>query len=231
MEQNEKQELFRVLFLIATPKLAQKAANMFSKENVPLQYQFNAVGTASSEMIDILGLGNPDKMILISVLPRHFANELLHKLRAQLKLGTINSGIAFTMPLTGANRLILHMLEPFRGKEDEAAQRKDEITMSEVKYVLITAIVNQGYSEEVMDTAREAGAGGGTLVHSRRIGNKETMGLWGLSLQEEREILFIVAKSECKLDIMKAIGEKYGMHSDAKGIVLSLPIDMVLGAE
>ncbi len=231
MNQNEKRESFRVLFLIATPKLAQKAANMFSKENVPIQYQFNAAGTASSEMIDILGLGNPDKTILISVLPKHFANELLHKLRVQLKLGTVNSGIAFTIPLTGANRLILHMLEPLKDKEDEAAQRKDEITMSEIKYVLITAIVNQGYSDEVMDAARAAGASGGTLVHSRRIGNREALGLWGMGIQEEKEILFIVAKGENKLEIMKAIGDKYGMHSDAKGIVLSLPIDMVLGIE
>lgn len=70
---------------------------------------------------------------------------------------------------------------------------------------------------------------GGTIVHSRRIGNNETMGFWGLSIQEEKETLFIVAQNESKLKIMQAIGEKYGMRSEAKGIVLSLPIDMVTG--
>ena len=44
-------------------------------------------------------------------------------------------------------------------------------------------------------------------------------------------MLFIVAENESKLKIMQAIGDKCGMHSDAKGIVLSLPIDTVIGME
>ena len=92
-------------------------------------------------------------------------------------------------------------------------------------------IRDRGYSEEVMEAARSAGAGGGTVVHSRRIGNKEAMCFWGMSIQEEKEMLFIVAENESKLKIMQAIGDKCGMHSDAKGIVLSLPIDTVIGME
>ena len=83
----------------------------------------------------------------------------------------------------------------------------------------------------VKDVAREAGAGGGTVVHSRRIGNKEAMGFWGMSIQEEKEMLFIVTENDSKLEIMQAIGERCGMHSEAKGLVLSLPIDTVIGLE
>lgn len=42
-------------------------------------------------------------------------------------------------------------------------------------------------------------------------------------------MLFILADQESKLEIMKALGEKCGMRSKAKGIVLSLPIEMVMG--
>ena len=231
MNQNEKRAPFRVLFLITTPKLSQKAANMFHKGAVPVQYRWNAVGTAPSEMIDILGLGSPDKQVLISILPKPFADEMLRKLKKELKLGTVNSGIAFTMPLSGANNLILRMLEQLKGKGNDVPERKDETTMADTKYSLIAVVTNQGYSEEVMDAARKAGAGGGTVVPSRRIGNKEVMGFWGMSIQEEREMLFIVTKNERKLNIMRAIGEKCGMHSEAKGTVLSLPIDAVIGLE
>ena len=82
-----------------------------------------------------------------------------------------------------------------------------------------------------MDVARAAGAGGGTVVHSRRIGNKETLGFWGMSIQEEKEMLFIVTENENKLKIMQAIGEKCGMHSEAKGILVSLPIENVIGLD
>lgn len=231
MNPNEKQAPLRVLCLITTPKLSEKAADMFRMGAIPIQYQWNAVGTASSEMIDILGLGNPDKSVLISILPKPFADEMLRKLKKELKLGAINSGIAFTLPMSGVNNLILHMLAQLKSNEKDLPVRKDEITMAEPKYTLIAAVMNQGYSEEVMDVAKTAGAKGGTVVHSRRIGNKEAMGFWGMSIQEEKEMLFIVTENENKIKIMQAISEKYGIHSEAKSMVLSLPIDSVIGLD
>lgn len=231
MTPNDKRAPLRVLLLITTPKLSEKAVNMFQQGAIPIQYRWNAVGTAPSEMIDILGLGSPDKSILISTLPKPFADEMLKKLKQGLKLGSVNSGIAFTLPLSGVNNLILRLLEQLNCNENKSQKRKDETVMTETKYSLIAAVINQGYSGEVMDVAREAGAGGGTIVHSRRIGNKEAMGFWGMSIQEEKEMLFIVTDNDSKLRIMQAIGEKCGMHSEAKGIVLSLPIDTVIGLE
>ena len=101
--------------------------------------------------------------------------------------------------------------------------------MSNNNYVLITAIVNRGFSSEVMDAARAAGAGGGTVIHSRSISSEEATNFWGMSAQEERELVLILAKHEDKVKIMSAISEGCGMHSDAKGLVMSLPIDSVMG--
>lgn len=235
MNPEEKHASFRALVLITTPKLAKKAADMFQKAAVSLQYQWNAVGTAPNEMIDILGLGSPDKSILLSMLPKAFADGMLKKLKRELKLGTVNSGIAFTLPLTGVNQLILRIMEQLEEGSgqlsEKLSERKEDTAMADTKYALIAVIVNQGYSEELMDVARKAGAGGGTVVHSRRIGNNEVAGFWGLSVQEEREMLFIVVKKENKLQIMQAIGEQYGIRSEAKGMILSLPIDTVLGID
>ena len=101
--------------------------------------------------------------------------------------------------------------------------------MSDTKYALIVATVNIGYSGDVMDAAREAGASGGTVIHSRWIGNQEAAVSWGLSMQEEKEIVLILSDTDKKVEIMSAISEKCGMRSEAKGIVLSLPIDAVMG--
>ena len=232
MNPKEKQIHFRALILITSPKLADKAIKLFHTGSIPVQYQLSGVGTASSEMMDILGLGSPDKTILITLLPKVFADRLLKKVKKELKLGTTNSGIAFTMPISGVNNLLFRMLEKF-SQDGEASElkKKEEVVMGEIKHVLIAAVVNQGYSEAVMDAARQAGAGGGTVVHSRRLGDTEAMSFWGLSIQEEKEIVFIVAGKEQKLKIMQAVGEKCGVHSEAKGIVISLPIDSVIGIE
>lgn len=231
MISHEKHEPMRTLVLITTPKLAHKASDMFSEYRVPIQYEWHAVGTAPSEIIDILGLGSPNKTVIISLVKKHLADELLKKLKKNLKLGTVNSGIAFTLPITGANSMIVKMLEQTDDGRFQEKQGKDDKKMSDSKYSLISVVVNQGYSENVMEAAREAGAYGGTVVPSRRIGNEQTIGFWGMGVQNENDMVFIVTENSHKLQIMQAIGEKCGMHSEAKGIVLSLPIDTVLGIE
>lgn len=212
------------LILITTHKLAEKANDMFRKAAVPIQYNWNAVGTASSEMIDVLGLGSPERCVLISFLPKSFAEEMLKKLKKELKLGKVNSGIAFTVPMAGASNLIVNMTQTL--EKDE--KREVEAVMNNTKYYIIAAVVNQGYSENVMEAARAAGARGGTVVPARSIGNQQAMA-FGMSIQDEKDAVLIVAGNENKLKIMQAIGEKCGMHSDAKGIVVSLPIDSVIG--
>ena len=67
------------------------------------------------------------------------------------------------------------------------------------------------------------------MIRSRRIGNEETTSFWGLSVQDEKEIVLILTACANKVSIMKCIGESCGMHSDAQGIVMSLPIDSVVG--
>ena len=69
---NTKKLSFQLLTLITTPKLAEEAAEMFKQGALPLQYRFNAEGTASSEIMDILGLGSIDKCVLISSLASSF---------------------------------------------------------------------------------------------------------------------------------------------------------------
>lgn len=230
MVSHEKHEPMRTLFLITTPKLAHKASDMFAKYRAPIQYECHAVGTAPSEIIDILGLGSPEKTVIISLMKKRLADELLVTLKKKLKLGTVNSGIAFTLPITGANALIVKLLEQ-NTEEDNESTGKDDKNMSETKYSLITVIVNQGYSENVMEAARQAGAHGGTVVPCRRIGNEQTIGFWGMGVQNENDMVYIVAENSDKLKIMQAICEKCGLHSEAKGMVLSMPIDTVLGVE
>lgn len=229
MENNQKKLSFQLLTVITTPKLAEKTAEMFKKGALPLQYRFNAEGTASSEIMDMLGLGSTDKCVLVSMVPKHLSGVILDKLHSELHLDTVNSGIAFTIPLNGANNIILRMLTQNAEENAYISDGKDENSMTETKHVLVAAIINRGFSGDVMEAAKSVGAKGGTVIHSRRIGNEEVSSFWGLSVQEEKEIVLILSPVENKIDIMRSISEKCGMNSDAKGIVMSMPIDSVMG--
>ncbi len=215
-----------VLTLITTPKLADKAEQLFYTLKLPAQYQFNAYGTASSEIVDLLGLGDIDKRAVMCILPKNLADSTLNTLHTKLKMGGVNSGIAFTMSVSGCNSYLLRITDALEAKTYEN-DGKDITNMS--KHSLIAAIVNQGFSEEVMEAARSAGAMGGTVFPNRQIADENTVNFWGHTVQEEKETVIILANDQSKLKIMQAISEKCGMHSDAKGAVLCVPVDNVMG--
>ncbi len=217
-----------VLFLICNPKLAERAAKLYAADTVPLHYRLSAAGTASSEMRDILGLDSMEKAALLSILPRDIAKDTLTKLRRGLKMDTTNSGIAFTIPITAVSKLVLRIMESAETEAENTDKRRNN-RMGNNKYAMIAAIVNQGYSENVMEAARAAGASGGTVIHSRSVGNDAISGAWGFAVEDEREIVIIVAENETKLPIMQAISDACGIKSDAKGVVVSLPIEDVIG--
>lgn len=229
MENNEKTPSFRLLVLITTPKLADKAAAIFRKGALPVQHRLNAKGTAPNEIMDMLGLGSIDKCVLISLIPKELSDVMLGRLRSELRLGSVNSGIAFTIPLNGSNKLLMRMLTQIADENKSNGTGKDGNTMTEAKYALIAAIVNIGFSGDVMNAARAAGASGGTVMHSHWLGKEEVASFWGLSIQEEKEIVLILSETEKKVEIMSGISETCGMRSEAKGLVISLPIDSVMG--
>lgn len=103
--------------------------------------------------------------------------------------------------------------------------------MKDTDYELLVAIANQGYIDTVMDAARAAKAGGGTVIHAKGTGMELAKKYLGVSLVEEKEVILIVTKSREKNQIMKAIMEQAGLDSKERTIVFSLPVTSVAGYE
>lgn len=101
--------------------------------------------------------------------------------------------------------------------------------MKDTDYELLVAIANQGYIDTVMDAARSAKAGGGTVFHAKGTGMELAKKYLGVSLVEEKEVILIVTKSREKNQIMKAIMEQAGLDSKERTIVFSLPVTSVAG--
>ena len=97
------------------------------------------------------------------------------------------------------------------------------------EHELIIAVLNEGYSDAVMDAARTAGAVGGTVLHARGTGTKQAEKFFGVSLAEEKDILYIVASAHQKAAIMTAINKTTGAGTKAGAICFSLPVSQVIG--
>lgn len=221
-----KRASIRLLLLLTTPRLAQKACALMEREGVPVHLQFLGRGTASREMLDMLGLDSGEKTLLLTLLCKRAADALLLRLRRGLRLGSANSGVACTIPLTGGSSRLIHLAQ-----EMGTTQETGRTGSMEYEYQLVVAIVNQGFSEEVMAAARPAGATGGTVISGRRAGGEETLQLWGFGVQQEREAVLILCRAEEKTAIMEAVRASCGLGSEAKGTVFSMPVDGAVGLD
>lgn len=222
----------KIIALITDDEQAKKAEEVLAASHLPVQYRFHGTGTASSEVLDYLGFDGTEKMIYLAVAPGHWAGRLMEKLAEKLALKKPGHGILFSLPISGISNPAMKLLDEqvLREIREKAENEVNKVTQK-AKHSLILAITNRGFSEEVMQTARTAGARGGTVTNARRLGLEETMHLWGISIQDEREIIAIVAAKEDKGAIMRAIGEHHGVKSEAHGIVLSIPVEDMYGME
>lgn len=97
------------------------------------------------------------------------------------------------------------------------------------EYELIFTILNRGYSDLVMDSARANGATGGTIITARGTGAKITEKLFGISISEEKEIILILTERSKRNALMRAICASAGLNTQGRGITFSMPVDDVLG--
>lgn len=211
---------------------AKKVNNLLKKVRMPMNFRCHGEGTASSEFLDMIGFGSIDKAITLMMVPKDVCPRLFKVVSEELNLRKRGRGIVFSVPISGVSGLMLKHMDPFvEEKMKEHMERKVNDMKEDITHGLVLAIVNRGFSEDVMEAAAEGGANGGTILHVRRLGTEEAMQLWGINIQSEKEIIAILATKENRLAIMKAISKTCGIHSEAKGMVLSLPVDGVMGLE
>ena len=71
---------------------------------------------------------------------------------------------------------------------------KEVIVLTDV--ALITCIVQRGAADEIVHAAQEAGAQGATIFFARGSGVRERLGILGLAVDVEKEVINIVVASD-----------------------------------
>ena len=97
------------------------------------------------------------------------------------------------------------------------------------KHEVIFCIVNTGFSDAVMDAAKEFGARGGTVIHARGTANTEAEKLFQITVQPEKEIVMILVPREIKDDILHALYKAVGLNTPGQGIAFTMPVSAAVG--
>jgi len=200
--------------------------NFFSSKEIPIVYSTPCHGTAKKSILDLFGVEESLKTAHYTIVTENKKAELLNGLTREMAIDLPNRGIAVCIPLTSIGSR--HALEAFadRHQNDEIKHEVKDMTQCETE--LIIAICESGHTEKVMEAAREAGAAGGTVIHAKGTGAKYAK-FFGLTLADEKEMIYIVSSKENKKNIMTSIIQGAGPHTDAHAVVFSLPVSDTAG--
>ena len=98
-----------------------------------------------------------------------------------------------------------------------------------MNYEVVICIVNAGYSELVMDAAKEVGARGGTVINAKGTANKEAEEYFKITIQPDKEMVLILVPEDIKDAVLHAIYQNAGLKSEGQGIAFSMAVDHVVG--
>lgn len=133
-------------------------------------------------------------------------------------------GLMIILKTSAASRLLTEILG-FNIEADENLEKGNDSMKNEHHNNMIIISVNEGYSDDVMQVARKAGATGGTVIKGR-LANIEQFGdISKNAVDGEREILFILAPLKMGAQIMEDVNKEFGVTSAANGIIVSIPTE------
>ena len=97
------------------------------------------------------------------------------------------------------------------------------------QFELVVAVVNAGFSGEVMSAAKSVGARGGTVIRAKGTASKENEAFFGITIQPEKEMVLIIVPKEIKDDVLHAIYKEVGLSTKGQGIAFSVPVEDAVG--
>ena len=227
-----KKSGLKILMIVINRKDGEKAEKFLRDRHFHIQYSFMAEGILGSDILDILGFGSTEKTVVMCLAPGYRIKAALPEIADGLSLNKEGVGIAFTMPINGMivpealSPQISQAKELLKDIENEVDKMNHEITHS-----IVFAIINQGFSEELVEAAKRAGAKGGTILNAYTTGTEDAVKFFGLNVHSEKEIVVILTNREKKQAIMDKINDSFGAVSPAHGVIVSVPVDGVVGIQ
>lgn len=197
---------------------------LYKKNAVFLHSQCPGKGTATSEIMDILGLGSSEKDVVLSYAETGAARNLMFQLNNDLRGAVDTSGIVFDMKLSGMNNLAAAAIDYHAGQSKKGNGGEEPVEKgNNNSLILITCV--RGSADQIMVTAKEKGARGGTVIKARWSGMEELERSYDLELTAERDIVAIVVPDDKRKDIMEAVNTAHGLRTPEQAMVCSAPIE------
>lgn len=100
-----------------------------------------------------------------------------------------------------------------------------------MKFSALVAVLPEDLEERAIDSAREAGAAGVTLLNGRGIGTEEKKSFFGLTFEGSQSVLLFVLEKKLAVTVLKRLSRDLELNVDSKGVVFTLPLEHIAGID
>jgi len=135
-----------------------RVVDLCRARHVAVQLVMLGHGTASAEVMDYLGLDEPEKDIVLSLVPGALVAPLLADLTLALGFSRPGKGIAFTVPLSGISAAANRQTDGGRVRAEINVEREVPPMTENNQFELIISVVEHGMADDVMAAAKTAGS-------------------------------------------------------------------------
>ena len=116
MQEQKKREAYRCLVIITDSHIRERLCEFLADSHIPVYYQMHGIGTASSEWLELCGLGSIQKSITLCFIPNERKKILLAEMNQALSLHKKGTGIAVSIPMNGMQGFLYKLLSAKAGR-------------------------------------------------------------------------------------------------------------------
>ena len=210
---------FELLTVIVNYGQGSKVLKVAKEQGVKGGTLLMARGTYHKPILKFLELTDVRKEIVWMIIPHQLVNKTMYALDEKFRFDKPNHGILFVIPISS-----------FLGLGDYSLEKIDSSGGNHMTtYNAIFTIVDKGNAEDVVDVATQAGAKGATIINARGSGIHETSKLFNMEVEQEKEIILILAEHSILKDIVSSIREKFNIDEPGKGIIFVQEVHQTMG--
>lgn len=211
---------YKVICCIVNYDKASKTLRAAKKYGIKGGTMFIGHGTVKNKVLEILGLNDTRKEVLVMGAEAEVADTAIKQLSKDMAFHKPGHGIAFTVSLK--------QIFGTQGHKDKYQKCDTHMEVSYMYNAIIT-IVERGMAPDVIEAANQAGARGGTVINARGSGIHETEMLFAMPIEPEKEIVLVIAEEALTEPITTKIKEALNLDAPGTGIMWVAGIDQVYG--
>lgn len=98
-----------------------------------------------------------------------------------------------------------------------------------IDFQLIVTIVNRGKCGAVVDSSKEAGAEGGTIITGRGSGIHEKAKLFSFTIEPEKDIILTLVPANRTQKVLDAIVTASNLNEPGNGIAFVIDVEKTTG--